>query len=270
VIVVARPGDDQTWEVIDTPREGAPAIRGIPVHEPGIVPPVRAAMGACSTDLMALIDDDAVPCAGWLDALVEVMRDGSVAVAGGSVFTPGTKVRQRRNAGRITWYGQHIGNVGSLESPTPLWVDGVMEGNSIWRTEVMRSLEFPAIFGGPNGAMYGLDLTLQAKARGYSIVYTSCARVLHTPGPRSPDMYERADRAQGRSYARNYTFIGLRRLRGFRRVAFVVWWWLIGERGSYGLATGSLDWLLGRTRLEEIRASLGYKAEGVGAWLRSL
>ncbi len=40
-----------------------------------------------------------------------------------------------------------------------------------------------------------------------------------------------------RSYSRNYTFIALRRLKGARRLAFIAWWWLVGERASYGVAT---------------------------------
>jgi GT2 family glycosyltransferase len=267
VIVVARPDDQETWRVIESMSDVAPALRGVAVHEAGIVPPVRAALAACSTDLMALIDDDATPCPGWLDALLNVMEDRSAAAAGGFVFTPGSRVKQRRNAGRITWYGQHIGNVGALRSSTTVVVDGVMEGNSIWRTDVMRSLEFPALFDEANSALYGLDLALQLKERGYSVVYTEKARVLHTPGPR-PLGFGRHDLSQGRIYSRNYTYIALRRFRGLRRWTFALWWWLIGERGSYGLVTGSVDWLLGRTGWNEIRASFQGKSDGVHEWLK--
>jgi GT2 family glycosyltransferase len=266
VLVVARPEDDEAWAIIDQAAV-SDRIRGVEVHEPGVVPPVRAALEACSTALMAIIDDDAVACPGWLGALLDIMEDRRVSVAGGFVFTPGTRVRKRRNAGRITWYGQHVGNVAAMESPTPVAVDGVMEGNWIWRTEVLRSLDFAPLFRGPNGAMYGLDLTLQAKERGHSVLYTSWARVLHTPGARSFDQFDRDDVAERRVYSKNYTYIALRHRRGCRRLLFALWWWLVGERGSYGIATALMDALNGKLDRRTLRADFSGKADGVRVWL---
>jgi GT2 family glycosyltransferase len=237
------------------------------VFEPGLQNAIHAALEDCATDLMAILDDDAVPCAGWLEALLNVMREPAVAVAGGRVLTPGSTVRMRRNPGQISWYGQYMGNVGAMEVSTPLSVDSVMDGNSIWRTEVMRRLKFRAIFEGAAASMYALDLTLQAKELGYSVLYDSRARVLHTPGPRAPGLPKRSDPAEWWFYSRNYTFIALQHLRGAQRLLFIPWWWLVGQRGSYGLVTAAVDLWNRKLQWARLRACMAGKAEGVRAWL---
>jgi hypothetical protein len=162
-----------------------------------------------------------------------------------------------------------VGNVGALETSRPRDVDAVMEGNSCWRTHVIRSLEFHPVLACDDASMYGLDLCLQAKDQGGRVLYTSAARVEHTPGPRHGSKSREDRRSSYRSYGRNYTLIALRHLRGWRRPLFVAWWWLVGERASYGIVTAVLDLVLGRSDLSLVGASFEGKAEGVRAWRRS-
>lgn len=267
VLVVARPEDDAARSIIERATTAAD-VRWVPVVEPGHVPPIRAAVEAATTELVAFIDDDAVPEPGWLAALLDVMRDTSVACAGGYVFTEGNRPIVRPDAGRIRWYGQYVGNVASVEASRPFDVDSVMEGNSCWRTSVMRSLVFEPVLARDDALMYGLDLCLQAKGAGNRVVYTSAARIVHTPGPRYAGSSPARDDARmtRRSYGRNYTFIALKRLGGAQRLAFIAWWWLVGERASYGVATAIVDLVRGRTEIALVAASFGGKAEGVRAW----
>jgi GT2 family glycosyltransferase len=221
---------------------------------------------------VAFIDDDAVPERGWLSALTDVMRDTSVACAGGYVYTEGNRPIVHADAGRIRWYGQYVGNVASVEASRPFDVDSVMEGNSCWRTSVIRSLVFEPVLARDDASLYGLDLCLQAKAAGYRVFYTSAARIVHTPGPRhdGSSLARDAERMTRRSYGRNYTFIALKRLKGARRLAFMAWWWLVGERASYGVVTAVADLLTGRAKTAVVAASFGGKLEGVRAWRSGL
>ena len=265
VLVVARKEDEAARSVIDRASVGA-LVRWVPVEEPGHVPPVRAAISAAKTDLMAFIDDDAVPDPGWLAALLDVMRDPSVACVGGRVHTEGSEPVVHPDAGKIRWYGQYVGNVGAVETLRPIDVDAVMEGNWCCRAAVLRSLEFDPLLARDDAVMYGFDLCIQAKARGGRVMYTSAARVVHTPGPREGS-FDRHDHVRARrTYGRNYTFIALRRFKGVRLPAFVVWWWLVGERASYGLATAIVDGVRGRVGRGMITASFRGKADGVRAW----
>jgi hypothetical protein len=163
-----------------------------------------------------------------------------------------------------------VGNLGALETPGPIDVDGVMECNWAWRTELLRCMAFDPVLEFHDSVMYGLDLCLQAKAEGYKIVYNPSARVSHYAAPRdaSIDRHDRPRRVQ--SYSRNYTYIALKHFRWPRLAVFWFWWWLIGERGSYGLATAILD-LVGRqnSMFPLIAASLRGKHHGVAEWWRA-
>jgi GT2 family glycosyltransferase len=268
IVVVARPEDDEARAIVQRASLDAP-IRWVKVTEPGHVPPVRAGVEAAATDLVAFLDDDAVPEAGWLASLVGVMRDPSVVCVGGYVWTEGTRPIVHPDAGTLRWYGKYVGNVGALETSRPTDVDAVMEGNSCWRTNVIRSLEFHPVLACDDASMYGLDLCLQAKERGGRVVYTSAARVVHTPGPRHGSKSREDRRSSYRSYGRNYTLIALRHLHGWRRPVFVAWWWLVGERASYGVATAVIDLLVGRVEVPLVLASFRAKTEGVRVWLSS-
>ena len=270
ILVVARSDDTETLKVIEAIAAAQDRVRWVEVTEPGHVPPVRMGLAAATGDLVAFIDDDAQPRAGWLRALAAPFADPKVACVGGLVDTPGTVGVVHPDAGRIRWYGKHIGNIGLVHADAPFEVDGVLEGNSMWRVEVLRSLEFLEALAAEDAPLYGLDLCLQAKARAWKVVYTSDAAVRHTPGPRPGDSIDRSDRVRTtRSYSRNMTLIGLRHLHGFRRVAFAGWWWLVGERASYGLATALVDGTRGALAWGSVSAGFAGKAEGVRAWLRT-
>jgi GT2 family glycosyltransferase len=216
---------------------------------------------------VAFVDDDAEPEIGWIAALLEMFADPLVACVGGRVNTVDFKGIVHRDAGRIRWYGKHIGNIGALDVSQPIDVDAVVECNWAWRTDMLRRLCFDPALDFDDASMYGLDLCLQVKERGYRVIYQPAARVLHHEAPRDPSL-DRGDRTRRvLSYSRNYTYIALRRFRGLRRRVFPLWWWLVGERGSYGLAKAGIDLVLqGRAVWPVVRASFAGKSEGIRAW----
>jgi GT2 family glycosyltransferase len=112
--------------------------------------------------------------------------------------------------------------------------------------------------------MYGLDLCLQAKSAGWRVVYEPQALVYHHAAPRAPEL-DRADRPRRVfSYSRNYTYIMLKHLEWWRKPIFLAWWFLIGERGSWGLAAVLADTASGRLpQPSHVRGSLSGKLEGI-------
>jgi GT2 family glycosyltransferase len=263
-IVVGRPEDE---EARSTVQKRSPRVRWVEVNRPGHVAPVIRGIGESRGDVVAMLDDDVVPVAGWLEALLMPFLDPSVACVGGRVVTRGMVARVKPRAGRMRWYGQYVGNAAMVRSPTPLDVASVAEGNSAWRRSVIEEMHFDPRLDFDDASMYGLDLTLQARERGFRIVYQPAAVVLNFNAPRDPRL-NRADRRERTfSYSRNYSLIASRHLRGVRLVAFWLWWVLIGERGSYGLATGAVDLLLGRTRLTDVVTSFRGKILGARLWL---
>jgi GT2 family glycosyltransferase len=269
VVVVGRADDGATKSMV-TEREAWPLlknVRWIEVDEGGHIAPVRKGLAAASGDIVAFLDDDTESEPDWLKLLLEPFDDPKVGCVGGRVLNPGPPAKSRADAGRIRWYGRYIGNIGAREDDHPIELDGTMEGNSAWRTSLLRSIGFDPVLDFDDAAMYGLDLCLQARSLGYRVVYQPGARVLHHSAPREPEL-DRANRPRRViSYSRNYTYIILKNLRGTRRLAFVAWWWLVGERGSYGLGTGLYDLI--RTRgstAKLIAASFDGKWRGVTEW----
>ncbi len=269
VIVVGRAQDEAAQRVSSAATATAAfLVRWVPVDKPGHVAPVRRGLAEAVGEIVAFLDDDAEPELGWLAALSEPFADLRVGCVGGRVVTPGFRGKVKRDAGRIRWYGQYVGNVGALDVAGPVEVDGVMEGNWAWRADVLRRLEFDPVLDFDAAPMYGLDLCVQAKALGYKVLYQPTARIVHYAAPRDPalDRMDRPRRAM--AYSRNYTYIGLKHLWRARRLAFIAWWWLVGERGSYGLGAAAIDIVRIRHGIApQIRASLVGKWAGVRAWL---
>ncbi len=269
VIVVRREEDAAAHDITGLwASRSAYPIRWVEVHCPGHVAPVRRGVEEASGEIVAFLDDDTEPEPGWLGALLGPFADPRVACVGGRVVTPGFSGTVHRKAGRVRWYGKHVGNVGALETPGPVDVDGVMEGNWAWRSELLRGLEFDPVLDFDDASMYGLDLCLQAKSRRYRVVYEPGARVLHHAAPRDPTL-DRSDRpSRVFAYSRNYTYIALKHLCGIRRGLFLGWWWLVGERGSYGIVSAAADVILrGNGVWPEIAASFAGKREGMTLWM---
>jgi hypothetical protein len=160
-----------------------------------------------------------------------------------------------------------VGNITAVDAPHPFDVASVMECNWAWRRAVLQELWFDPRLDFDDASMYGLDLTLQARERGFRVYYQPAAVVVNASAPRDPslDRANRVDRMY--SYSRNYSLIASGHLRGFRRACFWLWWLLIGERGSYGAATAIADLLRGKVQGAAVVASFRGKAAGARLWL---
>lgn len=273
IVIVGRKGDMSTASVIATielTQCSGVAIRSAWVTEPGHIPPVDTGVRIASGELVAVVDDDVTVTAEWLTSLVSHFAQADVGVVGGRVLLPGVDPpKPKGKPGCISWYGKIWGNLGSLTGPNSIDVDSVMEGNCIWLRSLLTSLEFDPALNFDDASMYGLDLCLQAKRCGFRVIYEPRALVFHHPAPRAPelDRQERGPRLY--SYCRNYTYITLKWSSFWRRLVFLGWWFLIGERDAWGLGSLAFDKLWGgwRTNRHVAHAWRG-KVEGTRLWLK--
>lgn len=272
IIVVGRQGDKETEQTVSQlqilPR-GEIQLRSLWVTATGHVPPIEAGVRAASGDIVVIVDDDITAEGGWLEHLLSSFSDPKVGVAGGRVVVPGqppSKLRGR--PGRISWYGKLWGNLAGIGGSTPVDVLSVMEGNWAWRRELLASLIFDPVLNFDDASMYGLDLCLQAAERGYRIVYEPRALVHHHVAPRAPEL-DRADRSRRSfSYCRNYTYIMLKHFTLWRRLIFLGWWFLVGERGGWGAGAVVADTLVRGRAQRHVASALRGKVEGMRLWLR--
>jgi len=268
VIVVGRPSDTAAYEVVSNRPETATfPIEWVAVHRPGHMAPVAAGLDRVTESLVACLDDDTEAAPDWLSRLVGVFEASDVACVGGRVMVDDFRGKVRRDAGRVRWYGRHIGNVGARDGNAPIEVDSVVECNWAWRTQLLRDLIFDPVLDVDDASMYGLDLCLQAKAKGFRVLYQPQAVVRHNVAPRESALLREDRPRRVRWSARNYTYIALKHLSPPRRLAFGLWWLFVGERAAYGVAKGLVDvWHRGPTIWPEVTASFAGKLEGFRIW----
>lgn len=268
IVVVTRREDVETIIAVEqfAGKVRTPIRRG-EVTAPGQIMAVKAGISVARGDLIAFADDDVEPQPDWLKMLLTVMEDPRVACCSGRVTPVGGAFPSNRRSGSVTWFGKPVGNVAARSDSDPIEVMAALDGNSIWRGHVLRRLRFDPRLAADDGMMHALDLAFQAAELGYRIMYWSQAEVIEHNAPRDPSL-DRSDRsARLASFSRQYTLIGLRHFRGIRRYAFLIWWWLIGDRGSYGIMSAMWDLLArGSDVLPLISASFRGKWMGVRAY----
>lgn len=272
ILLVGRERDGETAATISAiqrERRGALGVRDVWVTTAGHMPPVKAGVSAASGELVAVIDDDVTVTGDWLETIVQNFAlDDKVGVVGGQVVVPGRPApRLKGKPGQVTWYGRHWGNIGSVSGSRPFEVAGVMECNWVWRRELITSLEFDEVLNFDDAAMYGLDLCLQARRRGYKVLYDPRSVVYHHIAPRTAELSRRDRPNRIHAYCANYTYVMLKHLPGWRRAAFVMWWFLVGERASWGLGAVLADTVLNGLRWRrEFGPAFHGKLKGIRRW----
>ena len=274
IIVVGRQGDGETEQsvshLLESPM-GCTHLRSAWVTIPGHIPPIEAGLSAASREIVAIVDDDVTVRADWLGQLISNFSDPSVGVVGGRVIVPGMPLpKLKGQPGQIAWYGKAWGNVASMDGSGPVRVDSVMECNWAWRRDLLSSVFFDPVLNFDDASMYGVDLCLQAKRKGYQVIYEPRAVVDHHIAPRAPEL-DRADRPRRVfSYCRNYTYIMLKNLSAWRRPIFLGWTFLVGERQAWGVAALLVDTLTHGLRVRRnVVSAFRAKVEGIRLWLHS-
>jgi GT2 family glycosyltransferase len=262
-LVVARPDDRETLEVI---RANADFVDLAEVTTPGHVAPIRVAVETVSSPVTMIIDDDARPLAtDWVANLYTAITAPNVGVVGSGVVEDNVVRRVRKNSGRVAWYGQAIANVAGRSDAAPTKVDCLPEGNWAWRTPLLKSLTISPIFDSGDAVMYGLDLCLQAKSRGWEVQFVPSAPIEHYSAPRLGAPPRDDKNAAVFSYARNMTYIALSRY-GLRCVPFFVWSTLLGDSAMYGLLSFVRDVVRRRARPSAGIYAIRGRIAGVSTW----
>ncbi|MHB8512479.1 MAG: glycosyltransferase [Actinomycetota bacterium] len=211
IVVAYRPTDAPTaqwlsiWE-----RERR---RKASVDIPGIVPALRAGTTASSGNVVAFIDDDAIPRKGWLDELRRAFLDPTVGAAGGPIadHAGDTLLAKRaRRVGRVTWYGRIIYAHRDQQSYYGD-VDWLTGSNMAIRSNLC--VHDSRLHHSANGLALGndLDVTLMVKRAGMRVLYSPGAIVDHyTTSYRDPILGSRTDGDDVVAAAANLTYITLK------------------------------------------------------------
>jgi glycosyltransferase involved in cell wall biosynthesis len=185
MIVVRRENDDATATVVAEPRH--PALIEVVVRETGVLAAMESGVHAANTEIVAFIDDDAVPRSDWLHRLARHFGDPTVGGVGGRdvIRRPDTGPPSRdaaydhvpaRDVGRITSWGKLIGNhhcgIGEPRDVMVLKAAGMAFRRS--------AIAFPRDLRGLGAQVhFEVGMCLAALRRGWRLIYDPGAIVDH-------------------------------------------------------------------------------------------
>lgn len=246
VVVVYRPADDQetaafleSWCAADRA-----ARRAVEVTEPGLVAALQAGTDVCRGDVVAYIDDDAVPRPGWLAELCRGFLDSTVTGVGGRFVDhiDGREVTGRADrVGIITWWGRVVGNH-HLETDYYGDVDLIPGANMAFRRGAI--VHDTRLLTMHNGLVLGNELQtcLMVRKAAGRILFSPWAVVDHyTTSYRDPSLGSRVAGEDLVAAAANYTFILLNFLPWQRRIAYRLYAYLVGSANQSGPLRAALE-----------------------------
>ncbi len=181
VVVVRREGDEETAAALRS--LGRERLVEMTVNKPGVLAALEAGLGVARGDVVAFIDDDAVPRGDWLERLVSHFGDPRVGGVGGrDVWRSGETARElTEDVGRITSWGKLIGNH-YIGTGRPRDVMVLQAVNMAFRRE---ALALPhGLRGSGAQAHFEVAMCLWARRRGWRLVYDPAIVVDHFRGPR--------------------------------------------------------------------------------------
>jgi GT2 family glycosyltransferase len=259
VLIVARPDDGGTHATVAQFRPAVAncSVRSVTVNRAGIVMALGVGFKMSRGTFVAFCDDDARYHPDWLTRLRALFVDDNVGGAGGRIAEPGPAARpvEPRDVARVSWSGRARYNVrGEPTFDSPCMVHMLPGANMCFRRGALDQADFDVRLDAP-GLSPGMELAIgwQVRMRGFRILFDPTLVVDHFPAPWA-DGERGRNEARTFAYSRNTCYIMLTNLGPLPRVAFLLRFYLIGERESPGIAS----WL--------ILASLGRAPHG--GWLR--
>ena len=150
--------------------------------KPGLSHARNAALRACSSDLIAYLDDDAIAAATWLSSLVRVFEEErGVAVAGGRVSPIWESSRPKWLSNRLLGYLSLVDWAENrMEIVPPRWLAGT---NIAYAAGPLRAIGgFRTDLGRRGNILLSneeLSTCEALRAAGYRVMYEPSARVEH-------------------------------------------------------------------------------------------
>jgi glycosyltransferase involved in cell wall biosynthesis/GT2 family glycosyltransferase len=264
-VLIVRRADDAETETVLRNIDGD-HLAEIVVNEVGVVAALAAGVRAASSDIVAFVDDDAVPHRDWLGRIMSHFDDREVGAVGGrDIVQDGhhAKLPLTTDVGRIGRWGKMRGNhhLGAGPARDVMILKGA---NMAFRRE---AIAFPESLRGKGAQVhFEVAMCLWALAQRWRLVYDPAAIVDHFVGPRfDADRRGLPERQAVRDAAYNYVaaLLSQRPELFWRRAAYGL---LVGDRGAPGLLRATAA-LLRRDRnvVRRLRPSVTGQAEAL--WL---
>lgn len=245
VLVIVRETDRETREYFAQRNPALLPVRILLVQTPGLIAARNVGLDGCRTDIVAMIDDDAVPTEDWLDRILEhfVLDPGLGGVGGRDRCYDGMRFddRQMRTVGKLQWFGRMIG-YHHLGFGEPREVDMLKGANMSYRHKAVDGIRFDTRLRGAGSQPYeDFTFSMSVRRQGWKLLYDPQILVEHYEGPRDEvRQYGGARSVKDIDGYRNFIFNGVvvrwEELSLLRHVIFLVWSFFIGDRLCPGIA----------------------------------
>lgn len=184
VVVVDNGSTDASLETLARRRDaGSLGLRVVELPQNvGFAAGINAGISSCTADYIAALNNDTVPCAGWLAALVDTLdADPAAGSAASAMLSLAEPDRIDTIGDGYRWDGRayKIGNGGpAARMPeTPFPVFGACAGAALYRRQMLDEI---GLFDERYFAyMEDVDLALRARLAGWTCVCVPSAVVLH-------------------------------------------------------------------------------------------
>lgn len=267
VIVALRDDDTDSRALVAELASAWAELRWVIVQRPGVVAAMGAALAQARGDFVALTDDDAEPAEDWLERIATVFaRDARIGGVGGRDDQSLAK-GEESTVGRLQWFGRTIGNhhlgVGPQRD-----VEVLKGVNCAFRLPLAAEVGFDDRLRGQGAQVHWeLALCLAIRRAGWRLVYDPAIRVRHHIGVRQgADQLHRGrfDSAPHEDAVFNETLVLVEHLRGWRRMVFVLWAFVVGtgeEPGAIQLPRALVR--EGRVAFARWRATVRGRLKGI-------
>jgi len=277
IIVVMRETDSdsrQTITHLQTLYEEGPVLKGIVVSRPGKSIAINSALEVATGDIICFTDDDAEPYPDWIERITRHFGNPTAAGVGGrDIIIQNHKSIQGKCkvVGQMSWFGRCIGNHHlELESGRPIETDFLKGVNMAFRADYLNGFRLDENLKWQGAAHDEMDFCFFVKKRGGKIIFDPNIKVTHYVAPRLWGAQRKELAKNIYEHSHNYTYLILKYLSWQRKMAFLAYFFLVGQRSSWGLLTMLIDPLLGGRIVwwKQLVPSFKGKVDGIRTYLK--
>ncbi len=239
IVVGCRSNDEASIQLISRLSQQSGGVLRAAVVGPhdNLVRSMNAALESTSGYFVALTDDDAEMPDDWLERLVLFFDDPLVGGVGGKDIQA-TNPGEAEKVGKVQWFGRIVGNHHLAVGPVRD-VEVLKGVNCCFLGDELRAIGFDQrLLGTGNVANWELGVCFRFLRQGFRLVFDPSVAIVHHTGPRHDGDTNCRGGFNGPAHADsifNETLLLLEHLRWPQKIAFTLWWSLIGTRAAPGL-----------------------------------
>lgn len=240
ILVICRPKDDpESYAWLESASKEIVTLKIVTIDIPGQVQAMNAAIPLAKGDVVAILDDDALPRKKWLTEILKCYQDPEVGAVGGRdvvhAYGKICDTPQVQVAGVRTFWGTIVGNhhlvVGDARE-----VDVIKGCNLTFRRSAVDRLKFDERLLG-KGAQVGNDswFSLCVKQLGHKVILNPQAIVDHFPAERADGGRDSLSKEKCFETTANNVALSVSFLDLLMKFKFIVFHLLVGYRYCPGV-----------------------------------